>query len=39
LWFTACWLFATGKDGIAALSLKRAPDVGSYRTVRAMLTV
>src|SRR5881397_155119 len=23
VWFTACWLFATGKDGISALSLKR----------------
>jgi hypothetical protein len=37
LWFTACWLFATGKDGIAALSLKRSLDVGSYQTVWAML--
>lgn len=33
LWFTACWLFATGKDGIAALSLKRTLDFGSYQTV------
>jgi len=23
VWFNACWLFASGKDGIAALSLKR----------------
>ena len=37
MWFTACWLFATGKDGIAALSLKRSLDVGSYQTVWAML--
>jgi hypothetical protein len=37
LWFTACWLFATGKDGIAALSLKRSLDVGSYQTEWAML--
>jgi len=37
LWFTACWLFATGKDGIAALSLKRTLDVGSDQTVWAML--
>jgi transposase-like protein len=37
LWFTACWLFATGKDGIAALSLKRTLEVGSYQTVWAML--
>jgi hypothetical protein len=37
LWFSACWLFAIGKDGIAALSLKRTLDVGSYQTVWAML--
>jgi transposase-like protein len=37
LWFTACWRFATGKDGIAALSLKRTLEVGSYQTVWAML--
>lgn len=24
VWFTACWLFATQKDGISALSLKRS---------------
>ena len=30
VWFTACWLFATGKDGISALSLKRTLEVGSY---------
>ena len=22
VWFTACWLFASGKDGISALSLR-----------------
>ncbi len=32
LWFTACRLFATGKGGIAALSLKRALDVDAYQT-------
>jgi transposase-like protein len=37
VWFTACWLFATGKDGISALSLKRTLEVGSYQTVWAML--
>ncbi len=37
LWFTACWLFAIGKDGIAALSLKHTLDVGPYQSVRAML--
>ena len=27
VWFTACWLFATGKDGISALSLQRTLEV------------
>lgn len=26
VWFSACWYFATGKDGISALSLKRTLD-------------
>lgn len=30
VWFTACWHFATGKDGISALSLKRTLEIGSY---------
>ena len=37
VWFTACWLFATGKDGISALSLQRTLEVGSYQTAWAML--
>ena len=37
VWFAACWLFATGKDGISALSLKRTLEVGSYQTAWAML--
>ena len=37
VWFTACWLFATGKDGVSALSLKRTLEIGSYQTVWAML--
>jgi transposase-like protein len=37
VWFTACWLFATAKDGISALSLKRTLDIGSYQTAWAML--
>jgi transposase-like protein len=37
VWFTACWLFATQKDGISALSLKRALEIGSYQTTWAML--
>lgn len=37
VWFNACWLFAIGKDGMSALSLKRTLDIGSYQTVWAML--
>ena len=37
VWFNACWLFATGKDGMSALSLKRTLDIGSYQTAWAML--
>ena len=31
------WLFATAKDGISALSLQRALEIGSYQTAWAML--
>lgn len=37
VWFSACWYFATGKDGISALSLKRTLEIGSYQTVWAIL--
>ncbi|MGE5290630.1 MAG: IS1595 family transposase [Micromonosporaceae bacterium] len=37
VWFTACWLFATAKDGVSALSLQRALEIGSYQTAWAML--
>ena len=37
VWFAACWLFATEKEGISALSLKRALGIGSYQTAWAML--
>jgi glucuronate isomerase len=37
VWFNACWLFASGKDGIAAMSLKRTLEIGSYQTAWAML--
>ena len=37
VWLTACWLFATQKDGISALSLKRSLEIGSYQTAWAML--
>ena len=37
VWFTACWLFATQKDGISAQSLHRSLEIGSYPTAWAML--
>jgi transposase-like protein len=37
VWFTACWLFATQKDGVSALSLQRALAIGSYQTAWAIL--
>ncbi len=37
VWFTACWLFSTQKDGISALSLQRTLEIGSYQTAWAML--
>ena len=37
VWFHACWLFATAKDGISAQYLQRALEIGSYQTAWAML--
>lgn len=37
VWFTACWLFATAKDGVSALNAKRVLEIGSYQTAWAML--
>ena len=37
VWFMACWLFTSQKDGVSALSLKRALEIGSYQTAWAML--
>jgi transposase-like protein len=37
VWFTACWLFATGKDGVSAQSLQRTLEIGSYQTAWTML--
>lgn len=37
VWFTACWLFASGKNGISALSLQRTLEIASYQTAWAML--
>ena len=37
VWFQAAWLFATSKDGVSALALKRQLAIGSYQTAWAML--
>lgn len=37
VWFHACWVFATQKDGISALALQRNLGLGSYQTAWAML--
>ena len=37
VWFHACWLFATAKDGISAQHLQRVLEIGSYQTAWAML--
>jgi len=37
VWFMACWLFATQKDGVSAQSLQRALAIGSCQTAWAML--
>jgi hypothetical protein len=37
VWFTACWLFATQKDGISAQSLQRSLEIGSCPTAWALL--
>ncbi|MGH3971129.1 MAG: IS1595 family transposase, partial [Mycobacterium sp.] len=37
VWFEACWLFASGKDGMSALALQRSLEIGSYATAWAML--
>jgi len=37
VWFTVCWMFASGKDGVSALSVQRTLEIGSYQTAWAML--
>ncbi len=37
VWFATCWMFASQKDGISALALKRQLEIGSYQTAWAML--
>lgn len=37
VWFGACWMFATAKDGVSAMNVKRVLEIGSYQTAWAML--
>lgn len=37
VWFTACWVFATSKNGTSAQNLKRTLEIGSHQTAWAML--
>ena len=37
VWFAACWLFASGKDGISALSLQQTLEIGSCQTAWMLL--
>jgi transposase-like protein len=37
VWFHACWMFATQKDGVSALSMQKALEISSYETAWAML--
>ena len=37
VWFAACWMFVSQKEGVSALGLQRALEIGSYPTAWAML--
>jgi len=37
VWFEACWMFTSSKNGVSALELQRALEIGSYATAWAML--
>ncbi len=37
VWFHACWLFATAKDGISTQRLQRVLEIDSYQTAWTML--
>jgi transposase-like protein len=37
VWFTVCWMFASEKGGVSALSVQRSLEIGSYQTAWAML--
>ena len=38
VWFTACWMFAAQKDGVSALSLQRALEMGTYQSIFKIFT-
>jgi len=37
VWFRACWMFATAKNGVSAMNVKQVLEIGSYQTAWAML--
>ena len=37
VWFAACWLFVSRKNGVSALGLQKTLGIGSYQTAWAML--
>ena len=37
VWFAVCWAFASQRDGVSALGLRRTLETGSYQTAWAML--
>lgn len=37
VWFAVCWQFATARDGVSALAVKRTLQIGSYQRAWAML--
>jgi len=37
VWFQVCWMFATAKNGVSALTVQRSLEIGSYVTAWAML--
>jgi transposase-like protein len=39
VWFHACWMLATQKDGVSAQSVQRVLEIGSYQTAWALLRV
>ncbi len=37
VWFAACWMFATSKDGVSATALQKQFGFGSYQTAWSLL--